>query len=333
MYLSHRLPRGRSSAFTLVELLVVIAIIGVLVALLLPAVQAAREAARRAQCSNNLRQLALAAHNYEDTFKRLMAGSTGPMNGKQSFPAGWADPQRGCCPWGHFSWAAIILPYMEQQNLYNSINFNQPAWAESIMEHNGGNQALTAIIDRGPTGGAANRAASLNVPKSYICPSVPRVTKVKEHKDYAINGGTGRCCPERNPLQAEMNGIGFAVNGVRLAEVTDGTSNTFLFLEQSHYGNHSWLAAKTGANHFIWVHHASQGYVNPQFGDGSLTAPPMPPNDTQWNTRSAKGHHPTGVQAAMVDGSVVWVSNHISMLIYRSTYTRGEGEPEGGQIR
>jgi prepilin-type N-terminal cleavage/methylation domain-containing protein len=326
------LHRARPRAgFTLVELLVVIAIIGVLVALLLPAVQAAREAARRSSCTNNLKQLAIAAHNYEDTYKQLPPGSTGAMNGKQSFPSGWADPQRGCCPWGHFSWAAIILPYMEQQNLYNQINFSVPAFAESIMENS---SATGTPVERGPAGNAANRAASRQVPKSFVCPSAPRSGKFPiEHKDYAINGGTGRCCPERNPLLAEMNGIGFALNGVRLAQVVDGTSNTFLFLEQRHDGNHSWLFPRTGSNHFIWVHHASQGYVNPQFGDGTLAAAYIMPNDTQFNTRSAKSAHPGGVMAAMTDGSVVFVTNHIDRLAYRATYTRDEGEAIGGQIR
>jgi prepilin-type N-terminal cleavage/methylation domain-containing protein len=330
MSLSLGVRRPRA-AFTLVELLVVIAIIGVLVALLLPAVQAAREAARRSSCSNNLKQLALACHNYEDTYKQLPPGSTGAMNGKQSFPSGWADPQRTCCPWGHFSWAAIILPFMEQQNLYSQIDFSRPAWAESIMENS---NSAGPPNERGPAGNTVNRAASRQVPKTFICPSAPRSGKFPiEQKDYAINGGTGFCCPERNPLLSEMNGIGFALNGVRLAQVVDGTANTFLFLEQRHDGNHSWLFPRTGSNHFIWVHHASQGYVNPQFGNGSLTAPYMMPNDTQFNTRSAKSAHPGGVMAAMTDGSVPFVSNHIDRIVYRSTFTRDGGEPEGGQIR
>src|SRR2546427_5297251 len=100
------LVRGRSG-FTLVELLVVIAIIGVLVALLLPAVQAAREAARRMSCSNNLKQLSLALHNYESTFSSLP-------------PAGIDTNQ--------MSWVVMLLPYMEQQPLFDKFNFAKGAW-------------------------------------------------------------------------------------------------------------------------------------------------------------------------------------------------------------
>src|SRR5262245_22393651 len=104
-FVSHRLRARR--AFTLVELLVVIAIIGVLVALLLPAVQAAREAARRMRCSNNLKQLSLGLHNYEDVHKTLP-------------PAGINTNQ--------MSWLVLVLPYIEQTNLYDRFNFNAGAW-------------------------------------------------------------------------------------------------------------------------------------------------------------------------------------------------------------
>src|SRR5439155_5143354 len=98
---------NRRSGFTLVELLVVIAIIGVLVALLLPAVQAAREAARRSQCSNNLKQLSLALHNYEGTHNTLP-------------PAGIDSNQ--------MSWTVLLLPFFEQQALYDQFNFNKGSW-------------------------------------------------------------------------------------------------------------------------------------------------------------------------------------------------------------
>ena len=102
----HPLPRQRT-AFTLVELLVVIAIIGVLVALLLPAVQSAREAARRSQCTNNLKQLSLALHNYETVHNTLP-------------PAGIDSNQMG--------WTVLLLPFFEQQALYDQFNFNKGAW-------------------------------------------------------------------------------------------------------------------------------------------------------------------------------------------------------------
>src|SRR5262245_882984 len=321
---------GRTNGFTLVELLVVIAIIGVLVALLLPAVQAAREASRRSTCGNHLRQFGLAALNYEDTFKTLPPGSTGGgYVGTNSFRAPWADPQRTCCPWGHFSWAALILPFIEQQTLYNSIDFNRPAYAEEIIEHNGGNQAESSIINRGPDGDPVNRQAANSMPKVFMCPSARPVPAARKlHKDYAINGGEKNCCPERNNgSNGAMDGIGFTINGVRLAEVTDGTSNTFMFLEAGHYKNQSWLPALRGSNHFLWVHHASQGFVQVQ--NGALVSFP---NDTQWNTRAPASSHPTGLQVTMVDGRVAWVTNNMDFTVWRTTYTRAGGETTSGNF-
>src|SRR5688500_10904954 len=100
---THPMTLRRAGDFTLVELLVVIAIIGVLVALLLPAVQAARESARRTQCSNNLKQLGIAMHNYHDTY--------------QKFPFGWSDRGAG--------WSTMTLPYIEQKPLFDTLRFNE----------------------------------------------------------------------------------------------------------------------------------------------------------------------------------------------------------------
>src|SRR3989442_259268 len=112
----------RRPGFTLIELLVVIAIIAILIGLLVPAVQKVREAANRATCSNNLHQLSVAFHNYHNAKGFLPYGSSGPWNGDNSPPAGWKDPLHSSIPFGHFSWAALILPYVEQENLYNTIN-------------------------------------------------------------------------------------------------------------------------------------------------------------------------------------------------------------------
>src|SRR5688500_11661433 len=122
MNLSHRPALGVRIGFTLVELLVVIAIIGVLVALLLPAVQAAREASRRSSCGNNAKQLTLAFQNYHDTLNSMPPGNvwTSAMYGTDSNPGGQIM--------GSFGWPAFILPYMEANTVYERIDFKLPAY-------------------------------------------------------------------------------------------------------------------------------------------------------------------------------------------------------------
>ena len=310
--------RIRSAAFTLIELLVVIAIIGILVWLLLPAVQSAREAARRVQCQNNLHQMAIAIANYEDVNSVLPPGSTGKMEGNR-FPAGWRDPRHGGgIPWGHFGWPAVILPHLEESALYERIDFDRPAYAESIPEHNS---------DRGPSGDPANKFASENMPSVFRCPSAVPVNTKTDFKDYGINAGTGRCCPERNGHDRRVHlGVGWLMSHLPLAQVTDGTSNTFLILEFAHFGNHSWVPVDRGSNQFFWVHHVSQGYVVSSEHNGTAT----PPNSTTWNHRGSHSGHPNGVQAAMVDGHVVWIDDNIDFKVYRATFTRDGGEAIGG---
>jgi len=143
---------GKHRGFTLIELLVVIAIIGVLIALLLPAVQSAREAARRAQCTNNLKQIGLALHNYHD------ANSALP----------W-----GAGPWGWNDWSAhvMMLPYIEQTALFNAFNFSQTFYDETRSNR-------------------ANTTATRIQVSSLLCPSDPdRLTTVQGHNNYMGNAG------------------------------------------------------------------------------------------------------------------------------------------------
>ncbi len=315
MILSRRQQR---SAFTLIELLVVIAIIAILIGLLLPAVQKVREAAARAQCANNLKQLALAAHNYHGVYKRLPPGSVDPNNPNSAGgPFTPGDPTYGNgIPWGHISWAAVVLPYLEQDPLFRKIDFTKPAYALNVPEELGGGTGATS--DRGPGNpGSPNAFAAMNMPPIFSCPSVANTAKYPgtPYKDYGINGGTNsRCCPERT--QNGQDGVAFLNSKIRFADIVDGTSNTFLFMEFAHTANRSWTGVGDGTNQFLWVHHPSQGYVT---GD-------TPPNSTAFNNRAAHGGHIGGVLAAMCDGRVGFVTNSIDFTLYRALFTRRGNE-------
>src|SRR5437868_5263332 len=185
------LSARRRHGFTLIELLVVIAIIAILVGLLLPAVQKIREAANRMSCQNNLKQLGLAYHNYHDVNGKFPPGAYAPPGamlgssnwaGKDANGNNWGDPVNTCCPWGAFSWAAIILPFIEADNLYKSIDFTVPAYAASIPEDGASGLSPWApkSNERGPAqvtvfiGGKSvpnpNAFAASNMPKTLTCP-------------------------------------------------------------------------------------------------------------------------------------------------------------------
>jgi prepilin-type N-terminal cleavage/methylation domain-containing protein/prepilin-type processing-associated H-X9-DG protein len=197
--------------FTLIELLVVIAIIAVLIALLLPAVQSAREAARRAQCTNNLKQLGLAAHNYIST------NNVYPSQSIQNTSQWSWEP----------TWVAAILPNLEQTQVFNAINFNLP-----MLE--------LGLITSVATGGTANSTAGLIFISSLLCPSESMVHPISYGGDWGqsnyagnyggpgmINSCTGIIVPSRGDLYVSSPNLG----PVSIASATDGTSNTAMFSE------------------------------------------------------------------------------------------------------
>src|SRR5262249_53055207 len=125
------------------------------------------------------------------------------------------------------------------------------------------------------------------------------------------------CCPERTQnLNNPYMGMGWVNSAVRIADVTDGTSNTFFLMEKSHYTNQSWCSDGMGCNQFFWVHHQSQGLVTCS----------QPPNWTVNNSRAARGFHPTGLMASFADGHVAFVPNSINFATYMALGTRNGGE-------
>jgi prepilin-type N-terminal cleavage/methylation domain-containing protein/prepilin-type processing-associated H-X9-DG protein len=320
----------RRSAFTLIELLVVIAIIAILIGLLVPAVQKVREAAARMSCSNNLKQLALAYHNHNDAIGAFPPGAYSPpgaMLGNSHWAAGWHDPRSTCCPWGIFSWSARILPYVEGDNIYNTINFNVPAYAIHVPEDHNLSPWVSASNDRGPAGNLANQLASTSAPKIFQCPSARRGTfaVAGTQKDYAVvyDGGhpyNENCCPERaNTGSWQYAGIGWVNSAVRIADISDGTSSTLMLTEKANFSNQSWCSQGMGCNEFLWVHHQSQGMVTTS----------EPPNWTVNNSRAAEGPHTNGLMAAFADGHVQFISNNINFGTWNALGTRNGGEVPG----
>jgi prepilin-type N-terminal cleavage/methylation domain-containing protein/prepilin-type processing-associated H-X9-DG protein len=271
--------------FTLVELLVVIAIIGILVALLLPAVQAAREAARRMQCSNNLKQLALAVHNYHDTFKffppqMLNTGST-------------SNARR----WG---WGTVILPFAEQSAIYDQLKPNGVTIPVATTLYNG------ALLLQAPLA-------------LHACPSDSTLTTNQFHP--SVNGSNNPanwysksnyvCNQQVMKYQAGFSGACFS-----MGEVTDGTTNTLLIGERRlvvsrpnrYVGSIIWGTAEaTGdsANVFHAAYPINTRSVGNDFdADGGDTV------RTRFASSSA---HPGGAMFAMTDGSVRFVSQTIPL--------------------
>ena len=309
-------------AFTLVELLVVIAIIGVLVALLLPAVQAARESARRSQCNNHLKQVTLAMHNYADTYK-------------SAFPVG----EYSCC-WG--TWLVALLPYIEQQNLYDQYKFF------GAIDAAGGNPDTTTRY-----GGSKNLPVTRVQIKPYTCPSDQKSlnlglrSQITYHNYVANHGNTtlqrlATFGVTSTGQPNRFNGAPFVFVGsstaspqvVRMAEVVDGLSNTLAFSEtvQGQQGDLRGFAWWNGGAHFEanLTPNSSQPDVLEDVSycvpSNRLNPPCIGPTTANPENLAARSRHPSGVIASMCDGSVKFISNNVFLDTWRGISTNNGGE-------
>jgi len=332
------IERSFRKGFTLVELLVVIAIMGILVALVLPAVQAAREAARRIQCANNLKQIALAAHHYHDVMRSFPPGillSQYDANKKK---------YRGT------SLFVYLLPYIEQGGLYDQWDFTDPN-SNFLGE-------MESRSARGP---------------SLLCPSEPESENPLHYSSrltgqpmeryikvtsYGGNAGTRSYHPDSGFLQAD--GIFFGAGPgsqpepnqkpVRLADVSDGTSSTLLFGERSrwdpnyntfaaqgwdwelrYYGN--WCGTSRRAlSHFTLSAYSPINYRLPfSYANRAIARPPAnTAADFKYyidlRVCAFGSSHPGGANVALADGSVRFLSQTIPLMALRALSTRRGGE-------
>jgi prepilin-type N-terminal cleavage/methylation domain-containing protein/prepilin-type processing-associated H-X9-DG protein len=330
--------RHRSYGFTLIELLVVIAIIGVLIALLLPAVQQAREAARRSQCLNNFKQIGLALHNYTDAHGRFPAsrGATGIGAGGAAIPF----------PVINYSAMARMLPYVDQPHVADALNF----------EHH--------------CNAAQNATARTLVVSTYLCPSDGKYPLMPGFPGNNIRANEGSHinfayweidAAGINTSLPPPNGPFFALRFYKLKDVSDGTSRTAAFSEQAMSDQSNAVASPEDYFRGELIGYAATldqaiqfcnqlDATNLTYQGGStagrewigigVTEMFYQHNDTP-NRRSCffqpgrciftpSSRHPGGVNVAMCDGSVQFVSNSVDRAIWRAMGTRAGGETNSG---
>ncbi|MDE2505730.1 MAG: DUF1559 domain-containing protein [Planctomycetota bacterium] len=300
----------QSGGFTLIELLVVIAIIAVLIALLLPAVQSAREAARRTQCVNNLMQLSLAIQNYESAHEVLPPGVVNDSGPVANTPKGY-----------HFGWITQILPFFEQKNAYKHLNIK------------------VGLYD------AANTTVRSHAINSLFCPSNP----MRPASNSVVTTSYAACHNGvETPIDVKNNGVFYLNSATRFEDVTDGTSSTIFLGEKmaAAKGDLGWASGTSatlrntgfGPNAAPVVNTAVQGTptgdpTNPGVEVEPKPVKPVPQpagvNDPVFYVGGFGSVHPGGSNHAFGDGSVRFIRSSISPRIYQLLGNRHDGELVG----
>lgn len=312
-------PRG---GFTLIELLVVMALIGVLVGLLLPSVQSAREAARRAQCTNHLKQLGLAMHGYHGVQGTFPAGYLARVGGGGVHGVPDVKTRDAGPGWG---WGTALLPYVEQSPLYASLNFSMPCW-----------------LAENRTGARGNIAV-------FLCPSVSESSLEFEPRDtagtalatfgrshYAASAGQNEPWGYTTDDQARVaDGPFFRNSETSAADVRDGLSNTVFLGEHSAVlSDKTWVGVVPGAAvcprpRFAYTtcdFAATQVLVHS--GPAETEHPPVihPPNARSCHVCQMYAEHPGGANVLLGDGSVRFIRESVNQLAWAALATVQGGE-------
>jgi len=339
------------SGFTLIELLTVIGILSILLALLTPAVAAAREAARRSSCQNNLRQIGLALHSYLATHDRLPPSTACTKGGFKS-KNNMIDIKT-YYP-GFVSVQARILPYLDQPSLYNSINFQLGTWPTDGIN-------FVPPLDVSPINGAHATVLGTSV-ATFLCPSDGGPFD-RFGNNYRGNAGVGPNWGTTAEHPDSGNGLFAEIGSVRASQVVDGLAHTAAFSERLRGSGGDGLgvperdvypqfafvrtaddqlkacaiAARAGAgidayyftrsgSRWFWTGREQTLYVHAQAPNGAVPDCSFGGSMPAMGMVTARSHHPGGVHLLMGDGSARFVADSISVEIWRGFGTRNGGE-------
>ena len=315
---------NRRHGFTLIELLVVIAIIAVLISLLLPAVQASREAARRSQCVNNLMQISLAAKNYETTHEVLPPGTVNPTGPIANTPLGY-----------HHNWISQLLPYLEQKNVNRHINFN-------VGVYDPANSTVRAV-----------GISTLNCPSDgRVFFNVAPLNNVANPKNIGVPFPSSYAACHNDaeaPIDVTNNGVFYLNSRTRYEEIADGSSQTIFFGEHMiGPGDLGWMSGtkstlrnvgepinKTRPTFFPVTPQANTPNANAGVDADDDPTAPKPAKATAKPAAETKAadrvggfssYHPGGANFAFGDGSVRFLKNTMSPRIFQLLANRADGE-------